>query len=162
MNPQQCRAARAWLDLTQKSLSDRCHISERQLWAYEHQDDRYSDQRRVLQNELESCGIAFTPHGFTGPWYETVWTGYRVMSPEQCKGARAWLGWSRRELADRSTVPYTNIYYFEAKREPGRGIAIAKSDIDLLAECLRRAGITLLFSGTQPTGIRVRDAVIAA
>jgi ribosome-binding protein aMBF1 (putative translation factor) len=35
------------------------------------------------------------------------------ISPEQCRAARAWLGWSQTDLAERSSVGLTAIKNFE-------------------------------------------------
>jgi ribosome-binding protein aMBF1 (putative translation factor) len=42
-----------------------------------------------------------------------------MMQPEQCRAARAWLGWTQEELARRSAVGLSTIKDFEmAKRQP--------------------------------------------
>jgi ribosome-binding protein aMBF1 (putative translation factor) len=38
------------------------------------------------------------------------------MSPGQCRAARAWLGWSRNDLATRADIPVNIIHDFEAER----------------------------------------------
>lgn len=38
------------------------------------------------------------------------------MSPEQCRAARAWLGWSQQELAGRAKVGLSTLRDFEARR----------------------------------------------
>lgn len=35
------------------------------------------------------------------------------MSPEQCRAARAWLGWSQQELAKRASVGVSTVKDFE-------------------------------------------------
>jgi transcriptional regulator with XRE-family HTH domain len=43
----------------------------------------------------------------------------KMITPEQCRGARAMLGWSREELAGRSKVANATLADFEAgKRSP--------------------------------------------
>ena len=42
-----------------------------------------------------------------------------TMQPEQCRAARAWLGWTQEELARKSAVGLSTIKDFEmAKRQP--------------------------------------------
>ena len=38
------------------------------------------------------------------------------MSPEQCRAARGWLGWTQQELADRAKVGLSTLRDFEARR----------------------------------------------
>lgn len=46
-------------------------------------------------------------------------SGPVLMQPEQCRAARAWLGWTQEELARRSVVGLSTIKDFEmAKRQP--------------------------------------------
>src|SRR5439155_75347 len=41
------------------------------------------------------------------------------MSPEQCRAARGWLGWSQQELADKANVGLSTVRDFEAgRRQP--------------------------------------------
>lgn len=41
------------------------------------------------------------------------------LTPEQCRSARAWLGWSQAELAERAKVGQSTVKDFEAgKRTP--------------------------------------------
>jgi transcriptional regulator with XRE-family HTH domain len=43
----------------------------------------------------------------------------KMITPEQCRGARAMLGWSREQLAERSKVANATLADFEAgKRTP--------------------------------------------
>jgi transcriptional regulator with XRE-family HTH domain len=43
----------------------------------------------------------------------------KMITPEQCRGARAMLGWSRQQLAERSKVANATLADFEAgKRSP--------------------------------------------
>jgi transcriptional regulator with XRE-family HTH domain len=38
---------------------------------------------------------------------------YKPMSPEQCRAARAWLGWSQQDLAKRASVGISTVKDFE-------------------------------------------------
>jgi hypothetical protein len=52
-----------------------------------------------------------------------------VIGPEQCRAARAWLGWTQEELSRRSSVGLSTIKDFEkTPREPhNRGLEEAES-----------------------------------
>jgi transcriptional regulator with XRE-family HTH domain len=54
------------------------------------------------------------------------------MTPEQCKGARALLGWTQEVLAERSELSPLSILRFEAGRKVGRGVVaqIAQAYLD--------------------------------
>ena len=44
---------------------------------------------------------------------------YKPMSPEQCRAARAWLGWSQQDLATRASVGISTVKDFEnGSRKP--------------------------------------------
>lgn len=44
---------------------------------------------------------------------------YSTMSPEQCRAARAWLGWSQQDLAKRASVGLSTVKDFEnGSRKP--------------------------------------------
>jgi len=85
------------------------------------------------------------------------------MTPEQCRAARAWLGWSQGELAARAGCAKNTVYLFEAKQ---------RSPTDSVLASLRRAieseGIALVFDedgkaagillrGSRPDGRRPPD-----
>ncbi|HZK88593.1 MAG TPA: helix-turn-helix domain-containing protein [Stellaceae bacterium] len=78
------------------------------------------------------------------------------MSPEQCRAARGWLGWSQQDLADRAHVGLSTVRDFEK----GRRAPIA-NNLDAMRRVLELAGVHLVFApdGT-PEGITTarRDA----
>lgn len=71
------------------------------------------------------------------------------MSPEQCRAARAWLGWSQEELSKRAKVGQSTLKDFESgKRTPIR------NNLEALRSALEAAGIGLLFDEVgRPHGI---------
>lgn len=72
-----------------------------------------------------------------------------MLSPEQCRAARAWLGWSQDDLAKRASVGLSTLKDFEnGKRSPMR------NNLDAMRRVLEAAGIGLLFDGAgKPQGI---------
>lgn len=62
------------------------------------------------------------------------------MLPEQCRAARAWLGWSMDDLAGKANVSNSTIRDFEAgRREPHR------NRLAVMRQALEAAGI--IFTG---------------
>lgn len=62
------------------------------------------------------------------------------MSPEQCRAARGWLGWSQQDLADRAKVGLSTVRDFEAgRRQP------IPNNLDAMRRSLAEAGVRLLF-----------------
>jgi transcriptional regulator with XRE-family HTH domain len=75
----------------------------------------------------------------------------RMVTPEQCRAARAWLGWNQDELSRRATVSVSSIRDFEGgKRTPFANNLLA------LERALSEAGVSFEFDGGQPIGLRVR------
>ena len=71
------------------------------------------------------------------------------MSPEQCRAARAWLGWSQQELADRAKVGLSTLRDFEARRR--KPIA---NNLAAIKSALEAAGIE--FTNGDVPGVRLR------
>jgi ribosome-binding protein aMBF1 (putative translation factor) len=63
-----------------------------------------------------------------------------MLSPEQCRAARGWLGWSQQELARRANVGLSTVKDFErSERTPiPNNLAAIKSAIEA-------AGVELVF-----------------
>ena len=63
-----------------------------------------------------------------------------MLSPEQCRAARGWLGWSQEELSKRAGIGHSTLKDFESgKRAPIRNNLVA------LRSALEAVGIKLLF-----------------
>ena len=72
-----------------------------------------------------------------------------VISPEQCRAARAWLDWKQEELAAKAGVSLSTVRDFEK----GRRTPIS-NNAKALAEALGKAGLDLTFDGDgKPRGI---------
>ncbi len=79
---------------------------------------------------------------------------FAMLSPEQCRAARGWLGWSQEELSKRAKVGQSTLKDFEGgKRTPMR------NNLEAIRAALEAAGVALSFDDDgRPTGIAVSDA----
>jgi len=63
------------------------------------------------------------------------------LTPEQCRSARAWLGWSQAELAERAKVGQSTVKDFESgKRTP------IQATLGAMRAVLEKEGIGFLFA----------------
>lgn len=78
-----------------------------------------------------------------------------MLTPEQCRAARAWLGWNQTELASRAKVGVSTVRDFET----GTRVPIANNR-EAMRLAFEAAGVTLLFDENQttPTGLIVRTS----
>lgn len=71
-----------------------------------------------------------------------------MLSPEQSRAARAWLGWGQDELAKRAKVGISTVRDFE------RGArAPIPNNREAMQKALEAAGVRFLFENDQPKGI---------
>lgn len=77
-----------------------------------------------------------------------------MLSPEQCRAARAWLNWSQDDLAKRASVGLSTVRSFEkGERTP------IKNNLDALRAALELGGINPVYADDgRPLGITWRDA----
>ena len=71
------------------------------------------------------------------------------MSPEQCRAARAWLGWSQQELAKRAHVGLSTVKDFE--RGDRRPIA---NNLNAMERAIETAGIIFINDDGAGVGLR--------
>jgi transcriptional regulator with XRE-family HTH domain len=74
-----------------------------------------------------------------------------MISPEQCRAARAWLGWPQPELASRAKVGLSTVRDFET----GMRTPIVNNR-QAIQGALEAAGIAFLFEADEPSGIAVK------
>lgn len=78
------------------------------------------------------------------------------MSPEQSRAARAWLGWSQDDLANRGNVSVNTVRNFEGGQK-----AVHPNSIGSMRQAIESAGIKLLFDeGGEAAGIVRQNAAI--
>ncbi|QLH40869.1 MAG: helix-turn-helix transcriptional regulator [Defluviicoccus sp.] len=77
-----------------------------------------------------------------------------MLSPEQSRAARGWLGWSQDDLAKRASVSLSTVRDFEkGRREP------IANNMAAIHRALTGAGIEFIDDeGGLPAGIRIRIA----
>jgi transcriptional regulator with XRE-family HTH domain len=83
-----------------------------------------------------------------------------MLTPEQCRAARGWLGWTQQELADKAGVGLSTVRAFESGQR-----APIKNNLAALQRAVEGAGIRLVFdTDGKATGIAsdaARPAVAA-
>ncbi|MFN0262408.1 helix-turn-helix domain-containing protein [Tepidamorphus sp. 3E244] len=68
MTPEQCRAARGWLDISQSQLAEKANVSLSTVRDYEKKRRTpIANNLSAIQGTLEAHGISFTENGITGP-----------------------------------------------------------------------------------------------
>ena len=72
--------------------------------------------------------------------------------PDQCRAARALLGWSREQLAKKSKVSMATLADFEA----GKRVPYDRTLADIL-KALEQAGIVLISENGGGVGVRLRQ-----
>ena len=77
-----------------------------------------------------------------------------MLNPEQCRAARAWLGWSQDDLARRSGVALSTVRDFEKRlRTP------IKNNLAAIQTALEAGGIMLISDGDKTSGIEAKTRI---
>lgn len=79
-----------------------------------------------------------------------------MVTPEQCRAARALLGWTQMDLAERSGIGCSTVRSFESGRH-----ALIRSNMAMLRAALEAAGVIFIDADAQGPGVRLRDRVPA-
>ena len=68
MTPEQCRAARGWLDISQAQLAELANVSQSTVRDFEKgRRVPIGNNLNAMRGVLEAKGIAFSETGITGP-----------------------------------------------------------------------------------------------
>jgi transcriptional regulator with XRE-family HTH domain len=77
-----------------------------------------------------------------------------MITPEQCRAARAWLEWSQEDLAERAKVALSTVRDFEKdRREP------IANNIVAIQSVLESAGIQFFSEALGPAGVRYEGRI---
>ncbi len=75
-----------------------------------------------------------------------------MISPEQCRAARAWLGWAQPELAKRAKVGLSTVRDFETGTRTPIG-----NNRQAIQGAFETVGVVFLHDGDKPTGLILRE-----
>jgi transcriptional regulator with XRE-family HTH domain len=76
-----------------------------------------------------------------------------VITPGQCKAARALLGWTQQELAERSGVGVVTIHQLETGANQPR-----RATVDVVERALQAAGIEFIGENGGGPGVRLKKS----
>jgi transcriptional regulator with XRE-family HTH domain len=76
---------------------------------------------------------------------------YNMISVEQIRAARAWLGISQQELADASNVEVRTVHRIESGFQ-----GATDRTLDKIRTAFEVRGVEFIFDGSKPSGIRMR------
>ena len=77
-----------------------------------------------------------------------------LISPAQSRAARAWLGWSQDDLANRGNVSVNTVRNFEGGQK-----AVHPNSIGSMRQAVEAAGIKFLFDGRGEAAGIIRQSV---
>ncbi len=77
-----------------------------------------------------------------------------MITPEQCRSARAWLDWSQEDLAVKANVSLSTVRDYEK----GRRVPIANNIVAMEA-ALERAGMYPIVTNGEPGGVRYEPRI---
>src|ERR1700745_2759915 len=137
MTPEQCRAARALLDITQSKLAHEAGLGLSNVVDFEKRRRPVSnDAIKAMQNALQRAGIAFNQRGveialtfqalaegeppfreLTHVGYKATKNGVNMLSVSQISAARALLKWSAPDLTRKSALGVNTIRRAENAEE---------------------------------------------
>ena len=76
-----------------------------------------------------------------------------MITPAQCKAARALVGWSQQDLAEKSRIGIVTIHQLEAGTSQPR-----RATIDVIRRALEAAGVEFIDENGGGPGVRLRKA----
>lgn len=75
-----------------------------------------------------------------------------MVTPEQCRAARALLGWTQMDLAERSGIGCSTVRSFESGRH-----TLIRSNMAVLRAALEAAGVIFIEADAEGPGVRLRN-----
>lgn len=167
MTPEQCRAARVLLDITQEDLAKASGLSGKIVNVFEGRRGNITPLTvEYMQDYLTARGITFlfyddgTPRGVAlGKGSAYVLTDNDPpLLPLHFRVARAWLGWTHDRIAVESGVSPSTVRDFEAGRRFPRPENMGKIEL-----AIKTCGIQFLYDEAQNAiGLHVIGAGIVA
>jgi len=163
LRPEQCRAARALLSMTQANLAEAAEAGSKTIADFERGAKRelHAITLRALRQALESKGIDFLDTEGKSPGVRlkkrpkgmALNKAKRVITPLQCKAARAFLYISQTQLAEAAGLALMSVADFE------RGIDRDFNEATLKAihDALKKAGIIFIDANGGGPGVRSRE-----
>lgn len=159
MSPEQCRGARALLNLSQVELAGCAHIARATLADFERgiRMPTYNNLR-AIQGALEAAGVIFVSANGGG-------TGVRLHQPaspgagdnvglsaDLCRAARSLVNLSQQDLATAAGLGRSTVAEFES----GSRVPIS-GNLTAMRTALEAAGVTFIASdNTAGPGVRLR------
>ncbi len=157
MTPAQCRMARAALDWTLTELSQAAGVGVSTINRFEADQSKPNTSTiDAIQRTLEQAGVVFLADGERTDGGAGIRLKEQAQEPErplitpaQCREARALLGWPRDRLAERSGVPFASLGKFERGATPLHAEAHAA-----IREAFEAAGVTFVPQTGGGSGLR--------
>lgn len=78
-----------------------------------------------------------------------------MMTPAQCRAARALIDWSQKQLAEAARVGVVTVRQFE-----GGKVAPRNATLEVLRRALEEAGVEFIPEDGSGAGVRLRKSVI--
>ncbi|TPG49306.1 transcriptional regulator [Roseomonas nepalensis] len=75
------------------------------------------------------------------------------MTPEQCREARALLGWTEVQLANHAGIKVETVRYVEAGNGRPKALTLA-----IIRTCLEAAGVEFILASGDSAGVQMREA----
>lgn len=164
MTPDQCRAARALVGLTQGKLAKNSATAGKIVNGFEVRRGNVTPETvQRMQSYLErayNVRFLFERRAARGVMLNNaqivdIDEEHQELEPIHLRMARAWLGWSHTELAEQAGVAVSTIRDFEKGRHFPRETNLSKIEL-----AIKSTGITFLFDAdANPIGIWVLNGV---
>jgi transcriptional regulator with XRE-family HTH domain len=156
ITPEQCRAARALLGITQSELAEAAGLGLSTVVDFEKQRRQVSGHAiKAVQDALKRAGVAFSGAGValssvSSGTYDNS-TKSVPMTNAQMRMARAALNWTVQDLAEATGLHRNTITNIEIGRYAGDQKSLGR-----IATALRKAGVDFIDENGGGPGVRLR------